>query len=244
MRIAISIDGDNINSNIDQRFGRCKYFLIVDIENKKVLKTEAVLNEGAEQGHGAGIKAAEQIGELKVNSILTGELGPNATAVLDKIKVKAYHASGKAKDAINLFLENKLEIIAEVAAPHQNSVAIKNTDSERIFIPLLDNKGMKSEISGHFGHAPFFAIYDTKTKKMEIKENNLNHTDPNKSPVDQIVELANPTSVFALGIGARAIQLFNEKGITIKTGDYSTVQEVIDNIKSLKSQAKDCGHKH
>jgi hypothetical protein len=64
-------------------------------------------------------------------------------------------------------LNNKLEAISEIAEPHKETV-IKTVKSERIFIPLLNNKGMNSEVSGHFGHAPFFAIYDTKTKKIEI----------------------------------------------------------------------------
>ena len=31
MKIAISADGDKLHSKIDQRFGRCKYFLIVNV---------------------------------------------------------------------------------------------------------------------------------------------------------------------------------------------------------------------
>ena len=118
----------------------------------------------------------------------------------------------------------------------------KESSGEKIFFPLLDNKGMDSEISGHFGHAPFFGLYDTKTKKLTITENKLSHTDPNKSPVDQIVEAVNPTTVFALGIGGRAIGLFQEKGICLKTGDFKTVKEVIENLDKLESQTQSCGH--
>ncbi len=244
MRIAISGDGENINSNIDQRFGRCKYFLIADIEGNKIVKTKAVLNEGAEQGHGAGIKAAEQIGELKVNSVLTGELGPNATAVLDKLKIKAYHASGKAKDAINKFLKNELELISETATPHSGIKSIEKSKGERIFFPLLDNNGEDSEISGHFGHAPFFGVYDVEKKELKIIENNLDHTDPNKSPIDQIEEAVNPTTIFAKGIGGRAIGIIAEKGLSLKTGDYDTVKEAIKNLDKLNDQTQSCGHKH
>jgi predicted Fe-Mo cluster-binding NifX family protein len=250
MRIAISLDGDNINSNVDQRFGRCKYFMVVDIENKKIIKSEIVLNKGAEQGHGAGIKAAEQVADFNVNYVLTGELGPNSSSVLDKLNINSYHASGKVKDAINMFLEDKLEKITKIAKPHgnkekkENNDVQKNDNPERVFIPLLNDNGLDSDVSEHFGHAPFFAVYNTKTKNLEIKENKLDHVDQNKSPVDQIVELADPTTVFALGIGARAIQLFNEKGITIKTGECSTVKDVIDNIKDLDTHTHDCGHKH
>ena len=58
MKIAISTEKDNIDSTIDQRFGRCKYFLIVDIQDDKVTEIRSVDNKGAIQGHGAGIRAA------------------------------------------------------------------------------------------------------------------------------------------------------------------------------------------
>lgn len=244
MRIAISSDGNNLNSSIDQRFGRCKYFLIVDIENGKISKTEAVLNKGAEQGHGAGIKAAEQIGELKAEKVLTGQLGPNATAVLGKLGIPAYHASGKAGDAITHFLSDELEIISESAEPHSGMAKQGKETGERIFFPLLDSNGEDSEISPHFGHAPFFGVYDTKKKELKIIENNLDHTDPNKSPIDQIEEAVHPTTIFAQGIGGRAIGIIAEKGLSLKTGDFRTVGEAIRNIGRLKDQAQSCGHEH
>jgi len=244
MRIAISTDGNTLDSNVDQRFGRCKYFLIVNIENNIINETKAVLNEGAEQGHGAGIKAAEQIGELKVKAIVTGELGPNATAILDKLDINSYSASGKARDALNKFINNELEIISKAATPYSGNPSIKKGEGERIFFPLLDDKGEESEISQHFGHAPFFGVYDVEKKKLTIIENNLDHTDLNKSPIDQIEEAVHPTTIYAKGIGGRAIEIIAEKGLLLKTGDYLTVKEVIRNLDKLEDQNKSCGHKH
>ncbi len=244
MRIAISSDGDNLNSTVDQRFGRCKYFLIVDIENKNIVKTEAVFNEGGEQGHGAGIKAAEQIGELNVEKIITGQLGPNATSILNKLGITAYQASGKIKDTVDKFINNNLETINETAESHSGMAIKEKSKGERIFFPLLDHKGMDSEISQHFGHAPFFGVYDTEKKELKIIENNLDHVDPTKSPIDQIEEAVNPTTIFAKGIGGRAVSIIAEKGLSLKTGDYDTVREAISNLDKLKDQTQDCGHKH
>ncbi len=244
MKIAISCDGNNINSSIDQRFGRCKYFLIVELEGNKIIKTEAVLNEGAEQGHGAGIKAAEQIGKLKVEKVLTGQLGPNATTVLDKLGIIAYQASGKAKDAINKFLNKELKPISETAEPHSGISNKEKSKGERIFFPLLNDNGEDSEISEHFGHAPFFGVYDVGKKELKIIENNLDHTDPTKSPIDQIEEAVHPTTIFAKGIGGRAIGIIQEKGLSLKTGDYRTIKEAIKNLDKLKDQAQSCGHEH
>jgi len=243
MKIAISADGSKIEGKIDQRFGRCKCFIVLDTEDKD--KIEAVENPGSIQGHGAGIKAAEQIGQIGVKAIVTGNIGPNATAVLEKLEIKPYHASGIIKEAINDFIENKLEEIKEVSEPHSGMVKENTTkQQEKIFFPLLDDKGTDSEISQHFGHAPFFGIYDVEKKELKIIPNDLNHTDPNKSPIDQIEETVNPTTIFAKGIGGRAIGLIAEKGLKLKTGNYSTVKEVIDNLDKLEDQTQGCGHEH
>ena len=55
MKIAVSSTGDNLDSNVDMRFGRCKYFVVVDSESMdfKALSNESVIASG-----GAGIKAA------------------------------------------------------------------------------------------------------------------------------------------------------------------------------------------
>ncbi|MBT4870499.1 MAG: hypothetical protein HON47_02915 [Candidatus Diapherotrites archaeon] len=242
MRIAISNQENNINGLIDQRFGRCKYFIIVEVENNEIKTTNSVENQGALQGHGAGLKAAEQIGKLNVDAVITGDLGPNATNILKQLGIKAYRAGGKASEAINDYLKNNLKEINEIAAPHNTKSQIQNKSSEKIFFPLLDNNGDESKISEHFGHAPFFGLYNVEQKTLDITKNALDHTDPNQSPIDQIQKAVNPTTIFAKGIGGRAIDLIKEKGLELKTGDYSTVKEVIDNLDNLSSQDTSCGH--
>ncbi len=242
MKIAISTEKDTIDSLIDQRFGRCKYFLIIDTDKNELI--EAVENQGAIQGHGAGIKAAQQIGEQKVDAVITGQLGPNATNVLKQLGIKAFYSSGIAKDAIDSYSNNKLDEIKEVANAHSGMAQPKDTDNERIFFPLLEDKGLDSPISQHFGHAPFFGVYDVEKKELKLVANDLNHTDPNKSPIDQIEEAVNPTTIFAKGIGGRAIGLIQEKGMKLKTGNYETVQDVIDNLDKLDNQMESCGHEH
>lgn len=246
MKIIVTSTGENLDSEIDQRFGRCKYFIIFNTENNSF---EAVENQGAIQGHGAGIKAAQQIGDLRVDSIITGELGPNAYKVIEELGITTFKGSGTIKDAIKKLLNNELPKLNEVGEAHvglikENKTESKQEVSERIYFPLLDENGMKSEISYHFGHAPFFGLYDVVKQELKIIKNTLDHTNPNKSPIDQVVEAVNPTTIFAHGIGGRAVTLIKEKGLNLKTGDYKTVQEVVDNLDNLKNQESDCGHEH
>ncbi len=241
MRIAVSSTGKTLDDNIDQRFGRCPYFIIVEIEDKKIKEAKAIENIAAAQSGKAGISAAQTIAEEEAEAVITGNLGPNASDVLEQFGIKAYKSAGKIKDAVNEFIEGKLNEITELAEAHTGLKQEIKKDKERIFFPLLDDNGMDSEISSHFGHAPFFGLYDTETKKLEIIENNLDHVDPTKSPVDQIVEAVNPTTVFAQGIGGRAIGLFAEKGVKLKTGPYTVVKEVIDNLDKLEDLTEGCG---
>ena len=243
MKIAITADGEKLHSKVDQRFGRCPYFIVLDIKDDEVGTFEAIKNEGAIQGHGAGIRAGEQMGELKVDVVITGQLGPNSTNVLKELGIKAYSASGVITDVLNDFIKNKLKQINEVAEVHARSTTT-DVSSEKIFFPLLNDIGLDSKISEHFGHAPFFGLYDVNKKDLIIIPNDLDHTNPNISPIDQIEKAVNPTTIFAKSIGGRAIGLIKEKGLRLKTGDYNTVKEVVENLDKLEDQTQDCDHKH
>jgi predicted Fe-Mo cluster-binding NifX family protein len=244
MKVAISSNGEKLTSEVDQRFGRCQYFIVLNMDGDTAGTFEAIKNQGAINGHGAGIKAAEQMGELKIDAVITGQLGPNATNVLNELGIKAYSGSGMIKDVLSDFAANKLDIITEIAKTHQE-VSKTGTDyEEKIFFPLLKDNGLDSEISQHFGHAPFFGLYDVNKKELEVISNDLDHTDPNMSPIDQIEKAVNPTTIFAKGIGGRAIGLIQEKGWRLKTGNYDTVREVVENLGQLQDQTQDCGHRH
>jgi len=111
----------------------------------------------------------------------------------------------------------------------------------KLVVAIDENKGENSRLSEHFGHCLYFAIYENKSKKLKIIKNELEHTNPNLSPVDQIMKFK-PDIVFSLGMGQRAIKLFNEKGVKLKTGNYNYLKEVIENINKLKELNEECGH--
>ncbi|MGM5483597.1 MAG: NifB/NifX family molybdenum-iron cluster-binding protein [Nanobdellota archaeon] len=240
MKIAITCNDNNFDAEIDQRFGRCQYFLIADIEDGKIKESSFLENEGKKQGHGAGIKAAEQIGENCVNVIITGALGPNATKVLEQLNIKSYHSSGNVKRAIDDFINDKLKAINEVSDPVKEKIHKENSIKNKMFFPLLDNKGKESRISEHFGHAPYFGIYDKDKNEIKVVENDLDHTDPSKSPIDQIEDKINPDIIYAKSIGKRAIDIIKQKGILLKTSNDETIGEVINNQNNLKDLNNSC----
>jgi predicted Fe-Mo cluster-binding NifX family protein len=111
----------------------------------------------------------------------------------------------------------------------------------KLLIAIDEDKGENSKLSEHFGHCPYFAIYETNAKDLKIVENKLDHSNQNLTPVDQIMTFK-PDIVFTLGIGQRAIKLFNEKAVKLKGGNYKIVREVIENIDNLEELKSGCSH--
>ena len=103
----------------------------------------------------------------------------------------------------------------------------------RLLIALDENKELESKLSEHFGHCDYFAIFDTEIKKFDIVKNKIDHSNENLTPVEQVMKFK-PDVVFSLGIGQRAIKLFNEKGIKIKIGKFKVLKQVIENFENLE----------
>lgn len=118
MKIVISSTGETIDSDIDMRFGRCAYFLAVETENNEIKNVTSEKNQGAQQGHGAGISAAQQVGNMKPDKIITGNLGPNASSALNQLGIEVYQASGNIKDAVMQLIEGKLPKLTDTAPGH------------------------------------------------------------------------------------------------------------------------------
>ncbi|MBN1156634.1 NifB/NifX family molybdenum-iron cluster-binding protein [Candidatus Woesearchaeota archaeon] len=105
MRVAISSKGSTTDNEIDDRFGRCAYFIIVETNKKGFQFVEALKNKSAERSGGAGSFAAKMIAEKNVDAVITGEIGPNALQVLDQFKIKIIRDSGNIAKALMKFLE-------------------------------------------------------------------------------------------------------------------------------------------
>ena len=106
MKIVVSSTGNNIDSDVDSRFGRCINFLIVDTDTMLV---EVLGNNSAQSAHGAGIGAAQKVASMNVGAVITGHVGPNAYMALSRTGIKIYTgAKGTVNDAIIQYKEGKL----------------------------------------------------------------------------------------------------------------------------------------
>lgn len=99
MKIAITAKDNNLDAQVDPRFGRCAYFIIVDSETDEFT---AIDNANAAAGSGAGIQAAQSIVKHDVQFLLTGNCGPNAFKVCDAAGIKVITGvDGTVREAIH-----------------------------------------------------------------------------------------------------------------------------------------------
>ena len=113
LKIAISSTGNNLESDVDSRFGRCPYFLIINIENNKIKNFKAIENVAKDQMGGAGVKAGEIVANQKVNAVITTNLGPRPFSVFKQFKIDAFKGEGKIKQVIQKFLKGNLKKLTD-----------------------------------------------------------------------------------------------------------------------------------
>jgi predicted Fe-Mo cluster-binding NifX family protein len=101
MNICITSQGPDLESQVDPRFGRCAYYIIYDTQTDKF---ESISNPNLQGLSGVGIQNAQFMSEKGVEALLTGNLGPNATSVLQQSGIKTFTGiSGTVKDAVENF---------------------------------------------------------------------------------------------------------------------------------------------
>ncbi len=102
-KIVVSAMGEDLDAKVDGRFGRSNQFILVDSES---LEFEVIDNSGVSaMGSGAGIQTAEMIIKTGAKIVLTGAVGPKASAVLNAGGVKYFEGYNgmSVKQAVEKF---------------------------------------------------------------------------------------------------------------------------------------------
>jgi len=114
MKIAISSSGQELAAQLDPRFGRCQYFLIIETDD---MSFEVFGNENAALGGGAGIQAAQFIAAKGARTVITGHCGPNAMQTLSAARIQVYVGQdGAIQDLVDKFKSGLLTPTTEANA--------------------------------------------------------------------------------------------------------------------------------
>lgn len=103
----------------------------------------------------------------------------------------------------------------------------------KICFPVESDRGLDSDVFGHFGSAPMFVVFDTEAASVStINNQDLGHVhglcNPLKALDGKIVD-----AVVVGGIGAGAINKLNKMGIKVYRASKGTIQ---DNIGLFESR--------
>lgn len=113
MLIAISASGSTLEDNIDARFGRCAYFLIIETDT---MEFEAISNPNSALGGGAGIQSAQMMADRDVAVVLTGNCGPNAFNIFKAADISVITGvGGRVRDAVQQY---KAGALASASSPN------------------------------------------------------------------------------------------------------------------------------
>ena len=107
MKICITATANSLEAQIDPRFGRCSYLIIVDSET---MQFEAIPNMAAGATGGAGIQAAQTIAKKDVKLLITGNVGPNAFGALSAAGIEIVTgAFGTVREAVEKYKRGEFQ---------------------------------------------------------------------------------------------------------------------------------------
>lgn len=85
MKTVITSTGNEPASQFDLRFGRAGWFCVLDEDSGSYEFHE---NEFKDLQHGAGMKVVEKIAGLGAGKVVSGDFGPRAKELLEKLNIQ------------------------------------------------------------------------------------------------------------------------------------------------------------
>lgn len=108
MKIAYCLSEKDPDSILDERFGRCSWFLLTD-ESGTV--TDIIENTEKDNTNGAGTGAMQLISDHDADTLIAPRLGPTAIQAMTALGIKGWHQGDcrNAQEALEKFKNNLLE---------------------------------------------------------------------------------------------------------------------------------------
>jgi len=118
MKVALTSEGKDLNSQMSSVFGRCQNFVIATIEDEEITNYESLENSAGNQSSGAGPAAAQLIGDEGVDKLISGGMGPKAFSALEQWDIEVYEGEeGTLKENIEKLSSGKLNRVESPTGP-------------------------------------------------------------------------------------------------------------------------------
>ncbi len=112
MKLAITTQGPDLDSPVDLRFGRARFFRTVDTETGQQMAVDNA--EGVNAVQGAGVQAGQSLARLGVQAVITGHVGPKAWSALQAANIQVYAVDGgTVEQAVQSFLAGQLRALSQ-----------------------------------------------------------------------------------------------------------------------------------
>lgn len=221
MKVAVTAQAPGLEAQVDSRFGRCAYFVLVDDQTGEWQTLE---NDTGNAASGAGIQAAQRVANSGAEVVITGDAGPNAYQALTAGKIQLFTgASGTVREAMNAWRSGALTP-ARAATVQAHAGVVKAPARGASSVVAVATDG--DQVAVHFGRCQLYTLAEVNegaVKQQEVL------TNPGHTPgfLPNYLAEHGVQCIIAGGMGPRAIGLFNEKGIDVMIGVQGSVAEVL-----------------
>ncbi|MFP4005681.1 MAG: NifB/NifX family molybdenum-iron cluster-binding protein [Candidatus Hadarchaeia archaeon] len=118
MKIAVSAEGKDLDSQVSSVFGRCQCFVVAEVDEGEIVDSGDLENSAADQSGGAGTAAAQLVGDEGVDVLISGAVGPKAFSALDQWDIEIYKGEpGAVRENIDKFSSGDLEKVESPTGP-------------------------------------------------------------------------------------------------------------------------------
>ena len=121
--------------------------------------------------------------------------------------------------------------------------------TDRVIVPVEDQKGLNARLAEHFGRAPYYAVVDFdengKVANVETVPNIGEHAGGMGYSHNNILEYQ-PKTIIVYGMGPRGLMSFQNAGVAVLKANANTVGEVVAAYREDKLQelTEGCEHAH
>ena len=117
-RIAVACeDNQGLGGQISQHFGRCPYYLILDVQGDEIIKADSIVNPYYND-HTPGM-VPKFINEQEANVMIAGGIGPRAIDLFAGMGIEVVSGiAGNTGDVVQAYLKGEISGVEECGRDH------------------------------------------------------------------------------------------------------------------------------